>query len=60
VYVGFVYFEEGRLTFHNVHGIQKEAGGFPVKEEYIEAAEAAVKKAVDEDQFILAAPGSKD
>jgi hypothetical protein len=60
VYAGFVYFGEDRLTFHNVEGIQKEAGGRPIKQEYVTAAEEAVKKAVADGEFVLAAPGSKD
>jgi len=55
-----VYFGEDRLTFHNVEGIQKEAGGRPIKQEYVTAAEEAVKKAVADGEFVLAAPGSKD
>jgi len=59
VYAGFVYFEnEVRLTFHNEHGVQKEAGGEPIRLDYVTAAEEAVKKAVADEEFVMAPPGS--
>jgi hypothetical protein len=40
VYCGFVNFTDGnRLTFHHAEGVQREAGGYLVKEEYVRAAE---------------------